>query len=172
MNDKFPDIPFTLKTPLDHKIAEAFLLFDADTDFVIDAEHIPTIIGSLGCVPTESDIAIILESTELVSFPGKVHFGSFLPYFKKMLAAGKMRPSTAEELLEAFKILDSHDVGVIKRETFLELINELGNQMSQKQIDEMMNSAVDSDTNAINYEAYILQLITQAQESIFELMDE
>lgn len=163
------DIPVEITDPFEKKIFEAFTIYDHRNVNMVDAKDVGAILRSLGCVPSEEQIQKIIEQTEFPSNPGDVHLSNFMPHLKKLLVQKKMKPSPAENLLKAFKVFDLKNKGFISKESFLEIMKDFGEEMSDVEITEMIKSAVDPSDNNIYYENYIRKLIHEPKGSIYKL---
>lgn len=159
MEQDFFEIPVEIKTEFDRKIAQAFLIFDHDNLKMVDSRDIGTILRFIGCVPSEKEVASIVEETEIPDTPGNVHLSKFLPFVRELIFDHKMKPLPAEDLLKAFKILDPKNKGFITKEDFINLMTEDDSEITPKELDEMLKSAVDPATNTVPYEVYINQLM-------------
>lgn len=88
-----------------------------------------------------------------------------------MLFEEKMKPSHPDLLLEAFRLLDVKKDGFIEKQTFLDIMRQVGESMSEEELDGMLKAAVDPTDQKIYYETYINQLChePQPEDSIYEL---
>lgn len=73
----------------------------------------------------------------------------------------RFKPATPEQLLEAFRTLDSEGHGYLTKEYFSTLMTECGEPFSQDELDEMLEIATDPATQTIRYEYYINQLMVK-----------
>lgn len=106
MAEKYIDIPFQITTPLEKRMAEVFFAYDHDSVNMINKSDLGSALRSLGCVPTEEDIAKFVEKTEFYDRPGDIHITKFMSCLKMLLLNREMMPSPPEDLLEAFKVFD------------------------------------------------------------------
>lgn len=164
------DIPVEITDPFEQRIFEAFTIYDHNNVNMVEAEDIAAIVRSLGCVPSQQEIQEIIQQTEFPSHPGDVHLSNFMPHLKKLLVQKKMKPSSAEQLLKAFKTFDSTNKGFISKENFFEaMTGDEGEQMTADEIEKMMISAVDPSDNSVYYENFIRQLVHEPKDSIYKL---
>ena len=171
MSENYFDIPFEITNPLEKKIAEVFLVYDHNAVNMIDKFDVGAVLRSLGCVPTEQDIADIVAKTEFPSHPGNIHITKFIPYLKGLLLNRRMKPSPPEEILEAFKVLDPQNKRFIEKETFHKMMTEYGDAMTDDELITLMKSAVNPSDNRVYYENYIYQLIHEPEDSIYSVAE-
>lgn len=158
MEADFFEIPVEINTDLDRKIAQAFTIFDHNNLKMVDSRDIGTILRFIGCVPSNKDVEFIIDEIEFPESRGIVHLSKFLPFVKELIFDHKMKPLPAENLLAAFQILDHKNKGFITKEDFITLMTEDASEMTPKEFDKMLKSAVDTTTNTVSYEIYINQL--------------
>lgn len=89
---------------------------------------------------------------------GYVHLSRFLQHVCPMIIQRKMKPASAEDLFEAFSLLDPEETGYIEKDLFVKLMTEEGEPFTQQEIDETLPVAVDPLTGKILYEFYLNQL--------------
>lgn len=95
-----------------------------------------------------------------------------MPVVKSLLYEHKMKPSPCEDLLAAFKILDPKNKGFIDKATFVKILTEVGEPMTDDELETFMKSAVNPLDGCIHYETYIKQLVHEPENSIYDLADE
>lgn len=71
----------------------------------------------------------------------------------------RLQPAPPDKLLEAFRILDQEGQGAIDKTYLTTLMMQEGEPFTQDEIDEMMATACDPQTQTIPYEYYINQLM-------------
>ncbi|CAO1437495.1 unnamed protein product [Diamesa hyperborea] len=169
MDQDFFEIPVEIRTDFDRKIAQAFLIFDHNNVKMVDSRDIGAILRFIGCVPSEKDVASIIKATEIPECPGTVHLSKFLPYIKELIFDHKMKPLSAENLLSAFKILDPLNKGFITKENFINLMTEDDSELTPEELNKMLKSAVDTETNTVPYEVYINQLMFEPKDCIYKM---
>ncbi|KAK9885907.1 hypothetical protein WA026_013781 [Henosepilachna vigintioctopunctata] len=156
---KFFNFAVLVNNDLERKIADAFLIFDHAGNKTVDAREIPTIVRSLGCCPTEAEIQEIIVANEDQESPGNVHLFDFLPYMAQIISERKFQPAPAEKLLEAFKILDIEGKTFLTKEKLSTLMTESGEPLQLDELEEMMQIALDPETNTVPYEVYINEIM-------------
>ncbi|KAM0037963.1 putative EF-hand domain-containing protein [Helianthus debilis subsp. tardiflorus] len=129
---------------------EAFSLFDKNGDGYITTKELGTVMRSLGQNPTEAELLDMINEVD-ADGNGTIDFPEFLG-----LMAKKMKDNDSEEeLKEAFKVFDKNQDGVISAAELRHVMTNLGEKLTDEEIDEMIREAdVDGD-GKINYEEFV-----------------
>ncbi|CAB3359988.1 Hypothetical predicted protein [Cloeon dipterum] len=96
---------------LEKKINDAFKLFDHTGSDAVDVREIGTIIRSLGCCPSESELQEILVQVEDQEMTGSVKLNRFLPVMAEILQENRLQGAEPELLLAALKTFDPEGKG-------------------------------------------------------------
>jgi calmodulin len=137
----------------DEQIAEfkeAFSLFDKDGDGCITTKELGTVMRSLGQNPTEAELQDMINEVD-ADGNGTIDFPEFLN-----LMAKKMKDTDSEEeLKEAFRVFDKDQNGFISAAELRHVMTNLGEKLTDEEVDEMIREAdVDGD-GQINYEEFV-----------------
>ncbi|WZZ21861.1 hypothetical protein YC2023_123248 [Brassica napus] len=150
---------------------EAFSLFDKDGDgtlspqifvFVskacnlvwfagcITTKELGTVMRSLGQNPTEAELQDMINEVD-ADGNGTIDFPEFLN-----LMARKMKDTDSEEeLKEAFRVFDKDQNGFISAAELRHVMTNLGEKLTDEEVDEMIREAdVDGD-GQINYDEFV-----------------
>ncbi|PXF47369.1 Calmodulin [Gracilariopsis chorda] len=118
---------------------EAFNLFDTDGDGSITMKELGTVMRNLGQNPTEEALRQMINEVD-ADGSGTIDFPEFLT-----LMARKMKTQDSEaEIIEAFKVFDKDNSGKISADELRQVMNNLGERLSDAEVEEMIREA---DTN-------------------------
>jgi len=143
----------------DEQIAEfkeAFALFDKDGDGTITTKELGTVMRSLGQNPTEAELQDMINEVD-ADGNGTIDFPEFLS-----LMAKKMKDTDSEEeLKEAFKVFDKDGNGYISAAELRHVMTNLGEKLTDEEVDEMIREAdVDGD-GQVNYEEFVKMMMAK-----------
>ena len=98
----------------------------------------------------------ILEEVEL-EVNGEINFEKFVSVVNRR----ENDIDTEEELIKAFKVFDKEGNGLINLNELKHIMLKVGNNISESEIDQMLNEAdIDMD-GFINYEEFIRSYLTK-----------
>ncbi|RWW20025.1 hypothetical protein GW17_00015880 [Ensete ventricosum] len=151
---------------------EAFSLFDKDGDglnppgshFVLHlfftTRSLGTVMRSLGQNPTEAELQDMINEVD-ADGNGTIDFPEFLN-----LMARKMKDTDSEEeLKEAFRVFDKDQNGFISAAELRHVMTNLGEKLTDEEVDEMIREAdVDGD-GQINYEEFVKVMMAKPNRS-------
>eukprot|EP00956_Cyclotella_meneghiniana_P005395 scaffold6799_cov51-Cyclotella_meneghiniana.AAC.1 len=147
---------------------EAFSLFDKDGDEIrrlrewsdslpktmgilstITTKELGTVMRSLGQNPTEAELMDMINEIDSDG-NGTIDF----PEFLTMMARKMKDTDSEEEILEAFKVFDKDGNGFISAAELRHIMTNLGEKLTDEEVDEMIREADIDGDGQINYEEF------------------
>ncbi|KAH0573187.1 Centrin [Spironucleus salmonicida] len=133
-----------------HEIREAFDLFDADGSGRIDVKELKVAMRALGFEPKRDELKRMISEVDS-SGNGTLDLNDF---FRIMTAKMGERDSR-EEILKAFRLFDEDDTGKISFKNLKRVAKELGENLSDEEIQEMIDEADRDGDGEINEEEFL-----------------
>ena len=132
------------------EIKEAFDLFDTDGSGTIDAKELKVAMRALGFEPKKEDIKRMIAELD-VEGNGVIEFGAFLDLMTTKMAERDPR----EEMLKAFRLFDEDESGKISFKNLKRVAKELGENMNDDEIQEMIDEADRDGDGEINEDEFV-----------------
>ncbi|RVW22460.1 Calmodulin [Vitis vinifera] len=122
----------------------------------ITTKELGTVMRSLGQNPTEAELQDMINEVD-ADQNGTIDFPEFLN-----LMARKMKDTDSEEeLKEAFKVFDKDQNGFISAAELRHVMTNLGEKLTDEEVDEMIREAdVDGD-GQVNYEEFVRMMLAK-----------
>nr|P07461.1 RecName: Full=Myosin regulatory light chain, smooth muscle [Halocynthia roretzi]prf//1301210A myosin L1 [Halocynthia roretzi] len=133
---------------------EAFTMIDANRDGFIDQEDLKDTYASLGRGIKDERIRDMLAESS-----GPVNFQIFLGLFGDKLSG----TDPEETILEAFKILDADNKGVINKNYLAEIMMTQADRFSQSEVNQMFDISPIDVAGNLDYKS-LCYIITHGQE--------
>ena len=118
------------------EIKEAFDLFDTDGSGTIDAKELKVAMRALGFEPKKEEIRKMIADADRDG-SGVIDFPEFLDMMTQKMAERDPR----EEMLKAFRLFDDDETGKISFKNLKRVAKELGENMTDDEIQEMIDEA-------------------------------
>merc|ERR1711898_10471 len=128
------------------ELREAFDLFDTDGSGAVDAAELHTAMKALGFEPKKEEIAKMVKEMDKDG-DATVDFEEFCIML-------------AEEMLKGFKLFDDDSTGKISFKNFKRVAKELGESLSDKELEEILAEA-DTDGDGEINEAEFLSVMVK-----------
>merc|ERR1711934_1104878 len=129
---------------------EAFDLFDADNGGTIDIEELGTAMTALGFAPKKAEIKKMVDDLDKDG-DGTIDFDEFM-----LLMSGKMSEKDGKaDMLKAFALFDADGKGKISFKNLKAIAAELGESMSEGDLQGMMDEADSDGDGAINESEFL-----------------
>lgn len=138
------------------EIKEAFAMYDLDGNGVITTRELGSVMRTLGLNPTEAEILNFIKEVDTDN-SGTISLKEF-----SVLMAGKLKNiDTEEDIIEAFKVFDVANKGYITVHEMRHVMTNLGEKLTEQEIDDMMREADSDGDGIINYQDFVKIMTTQ-----------
>ncbi|XP_031840021.1 calmodulin-alpha isoform X1 [Nomia melanderi] len=135
---------------------EAFMLFDKDEDGTITMAELGVVMRSLGQRPSETELRDMVNEVDQDG-NGTIEFNEFLQMMSK-----KMKGADGEdELREAFRVFDKNNDGMISSKELRHVMTNLGEKLSEEEVDDMIKEADLDGDGMVNYEEFVTILTSK-----------
>ena len=135
---------------------EAFSLFDKDGDGTITTKELGTVMRSLGQNPTETELQEMINEVD-ADGNGTIDFPEFLVMMER-----KMKDTDSEEeIKEAFRVFDKDGNGFISAAELKHVMTNLGEILSDAEIDTMIAEADLDVDGQVNYEEFVKMMASK-----------
>ena len=109
---------------------------------------------SLGKDATPTEIQDMIDNAD-VNSDGKIEFEEFV----RLMADDSSSIDHDKELLAAFKVFDKDGNGKISHTELKQVMDDLGENMTEKEIDTMIKDADTDDDGMVNYQEFLSMMI-------------
>ncbi|KAJ1944829.1 Calcium-binding component of the spindle pole body (SPB) half-bridge [Linderina macrospora] len=133
------------------EIHEAFSLFDTNKDGLIDFFELKVAMRALGFNQKKQDVMKILQEYGTDDTSGHINEDNFTHVMSKMIA----RRDPIDEYRKAFKLIDENNQGKITVSNLKRIARELGETISEDEIQAMVEEFDLDDDGGINEEEFI-----------------
>lgn len=131
------------------EIREAFDLFDTDGSGTIDAKELKVAMRALGFEPKKEEIKKMIADIDKDG-SGTIDFEEFV----HMMTAKMGERDSREEIMKAFRLFDDDDTGTITFKDLKRVARELGENLSDAELQEMIEEADRDGDNAVSEDEF------------------
>ena len=128
------------------EMKEVFNIFDVDGDNTISTKELGKVMNSLGQNPNEAELRELIQEYDNDG-NGTLDFPEFLELMAKKLK----QIDTEEELVEAFKIFDRDQDGLLTKSDLKNIFKILGEQVDEEYIEKLIHLADQDGDESINF---------------------
>ncbi|KAF5301691.1 hypothetical protein FQR65_LT08778 [Abscondita terminalis] len=151
MGRKKPSGPkFELSDEQKTDIREAFDLFDTEGVGKIDTKELKVAIRALGFEPKKEEIKKMIADIDPQG-TGKLSFDEFL----QLMSIKMAEKDSKEEILKAFRLFDDDDTGKISFKNLKRVAKELGENLTDEELQEMIDEADRDGDGEISQEEFL-----------------
>ncbi|CAH1370835.1 hypothetical protein MTP99_012348 [Tenebrio molitor] len=141
---------FELTEEQKNDIKEAFDLFDNDGSGKIDAKDLKVAIRALGFEPKKEEIKKMIADIDTKG-TGKLSFDDFIQLMTMKMA----EKDSKEEIMKAFRLFDDDETGKISFKNLKRVAKELGENLTDEELQEMIDEADRDGDGEINQEEFL-----------------
>lgn len=131
-------------------IKEAFDLFDTEGTGVIDIKELKVAIRALGFEPKKEEIKKMIADIDKEG-SGKISYADFL----QLMTMKMSEKDSNEEILKAFRLFDDDDTGTISFKNIKRVAKELGENLTDEELREMIDEADLDGDGEVNQEEFL-----------------
>lgn len=143
-----PKLELTEAQKLD--IKEAFDLFDTEGVGKIDTKELKVAMRALGFEPKKEEIKKMIADIDPEG-TGKLSYDDFLC----LMSAKMAEKDSKEEILKAFRLFDDDETGRISFKNLKRVAKELGENLTDEELHEMIEEADQDGDGEINQEEFL-----------------
>lgn len=131
-------------------IKEAFDLFDPDGTGKISTKDLKVVLRALGYEPTKKEIQTLVEDVA-PECPSELSYEEFL----KVMSIKMTDEDSQSEILRAFRLFDDDKTGKISFKNLKRVANELGEDLSDEELLDMINQVDEDGDGQISLEEFV-----------------
>lgn len=132
------------------EIREAFELFDTDGSGSIDSKELKVAMRALGFEPKKDEITKMIADVDQDG-SGEVDFDEFMT----MMTAKMSDKDQKEDWIKAFRVFDDDETGSVSFENLKRVAQELGENMTDEELTEMLHEIDRDQDGVINEEEFL-----------------
>eukprot|EP00096_Caligus_rogercresseyi_P011314 TRINITY_DN4411_c0_g1_i1.p1 TRINITY_DN4411_c0_g1~~TRINITY_DN4411_c0_g1_i1.p1 ORF type:complete len:154 (+),score=54.11 TRINITY_DN4411_c0_g1_i1:49-510(+) len=131
----------------------AFMASDSDRDGFINHKELTIVLRTLGMNPTEAELQDMINEVDKDG-TGSLDF----PEFLQIMGKRNYEEKAEEQIREAFKVFDRDGNGFITKSELRVVMMNLGEKLSEDEIDTMIADADIDGDGTINYEEFAIMM--------------
>ncbi|CAG5120389.1 unnamed protein product, partial [Candidula unifasciata] len=135
-------------------IRELFRIFDRDRDNRISGAELGKMLRCMGMNVAEENVEAIMRELDK-NCNGKVEFREFKAFVQEEMRKSENPQEQEKAIRLAFKVFDENDDNLIEEEQLKKAMKNLGEPLSDQELDDMLKLAERNEDGKINYEEFI-----------------
>ena len=132
------------------ELKSTFAIYDLDGDGLISMRELGSVMRALGHNPTEAEILTFIESVD-TNKNGTIDFQEFC----KLMSTKMKEMDTEADLIDAFRVFDVEDKGYITAHELRHVMTNLGEKLTDEEVNEMISEADSDGDGVINYTDFV-----------------
>ena len=132
------------------KFKEVFSVFDKTGNGFIKIKYLKKVFKCLGQRPTQKEIDDMLNSFNMGGYR-KIKFEDFLKLIERKMKETK----DTDTYYEVFKMFDKEETGYISASEIKYMMTNLGEKLTDREVNEMLNCADTEESDKISYEEFV-----------------
>merc|ERR1711976_583398 len=125
-------------------------LFDTDGSGSIDAKELKVAMRALGFEPNKEEIQKMISDVD-DDGSGTIEFSEFL----QMMSQKILNRDPKDDILKAFRLFDDDETGKISFKNLKRVAKELGERMTDEELQEMIDEADRDGDGEVNEEEFL-----------------
>ena len=142
------------------RLKEAFAFFDKNDDGEISTEEIGGVMKSLGLPISDDELKDIMDDLD-ENGDGHMDFEEFVVMMDRRMSAS----SQMAEIRDTFRVFDKEGTGKITFESLKEVLTQLGEVVTDKDVRDMIREADKTGDGCINFEEFMQMMLAGEDES-------
>jgi len=143
---------------------EHFEVFDVNNDGVMSLRELGTALRSLGFHMSEKEVDELykeIDQQKIGSHSGYIDFEQFI----EVIMTKMKDPYSQSELMQAFKIFDVNDDGMVDAQELKQVCMKLGDKMKAADLDEIIQEADRNGDGKLSIEEFS-EMLLQGQKAL------
>ncbi|XP_055871348.1 neo-calmodulin-like isoform X1 [Biomphalaria glabrata] len=137
------------------EIKELFRIFDKNHDNTISSSELGKMLTCMGMEVSEEEVETLMKELDK-NGNGKIEYREFKAFMQDEMRRSEENPEEQEKAIRmAFKVFDQNGDGVIDAAELKTAMKNLGEPLSDKELNDMMKQADIDKDGKINYEEFI-----------------
>jgi len=136
------------------ELKDAFALFDKDGDGTISVGELGTVMRTMGQNPTEEELREMIAEVD-TDGNSTIEFDEFIKLMSTKMSSDVDQD---QEMRDAFKVFDRDGSGSISAKELRHVMANLGEKMTDEEIDEMIREADIDGDGEIDYEEFVVMM--------------
>uniref|UniRef100_A0A2I3FYB9 EF-hand domain-containing protein n=1 Tax=Nomascus leucogenys TaxID=61853 RepID=A0A2I3FYB9_NOMLE len=138
------------ETPSQKKKVPSFVTLKGYKSGTIDVKELKVAMRALGFEPRKEEMKKMISEMDKEG-TGKISFNDFLAVMTQKMS----EKDTKEEILKAFRLFDDDETGKISFKNLKRVANELGENLTDEELQEMIDEADRDGDGEVNEEEFL-----------------